>query len=111
IARTHFDYADISDLDRQMKRVIPFWMFMSRNLPLQMQQMVMRPRWYAAYNHAVQNFGEDADWLPQWTGQSRAVMAGNWGIIPDLQHMNLSADLQTLDPTDPMRMLSNFNPV
>src|SRR5690606_35962005 len=47
VTRLHFNYGNVSKLDRSMKMVIPFWTFMSRNLPLQLQQMAMRPAAYS----------------------------------------------------------------
>lgn len=37
VAKWHFNYRDITDFDRQMKHVIPFWMFFSNNVALQSQ--------------------------------------------------------------------------
>jgi hypothetical protein len=49
------DYNDLSKLDATMKQVVPFWMFMSHNLPLQMQMMWSNPKAYAWYNSARRN--------------------------------------------------------
>jgi hypothetical protein len=49
------DYNDLSKLDATMKQVVPFWMFMSHNLPLQMQMMWTNPKAYAWYNSARRN--------------------------------------------------------
>ena len=49
------DYNDLSKLDAKMKQIIPFWMFMSHNLPLQMQIMWSNPKAYAWYNSARRN--------------------------------------------------------
>jgi hypothetical protein len=49
------DYNDLSKLDATMKQIIPFWMFMSHNLPLQMQIMWTNPKAYAWYNSARRN--------------------------------------------------------
>jgi hypothetical protein len=46
------DYADLSNVDRVAKQIIPFWTFMSRNTPLQLEMMWTNPRAYALYNSA-----------------------------------------------------------
>ena len=46
------DYADLSNVDKVAKQIIPFWTFMSRNTPLQLELMWTNPRAYALYNSA-----------------------------------------------------------
>ena len=60
IAKFHFDYTEMSDLDRMARRFIPFWTFMSRNLPLQLEQMFTNPRMYLQYQNLDRNFGQTA---------------------------------------------------
>ncbi len=43
------DYADLSNVDRFAKQIIPFWTFMSRNTPLQLELLWTNPRAYALY--------------------------------------------------------------
>ena len=49
VTKFHFDYTEMSDLDHMARRLIPFWTFMSRNLPLQLEQMLINPRMYLQY--------------------------------------------------------------
>src|SRR4029078_4171365 len=51
INRIHFDYSTLSKMAESMKRIVPFWPFMSRNLPMQITQMATKPRWYSYYAH------------------------------------------------------------
>jgi hypothetical protein len=46
------DYSDLSNVDRIAKQIIPFWTFMSRNTPLQLELMWTNPRAYAIYSNA-----------------------------------------------------------
>lgn len=47
----HFDYLDLTETDRLIRdTMFPFWTFMSRNLPLQIEQLAKRPQ---AYNNLV----------------------------------------------------------
>lgn len=53
------DYSDYSKADKVARQVIPFWTFMSRNAPLQMELMFTNPKAYAAYNSLKRNIEDD----------------------------------------------------
>ncbi len=50
------DYSDLTNLDRNARLVIPFWTFMSRNTPLQLELMWTNPKAYAFYSSFKRNF-------------------------------------------------------
>lgn len=54
VARWHFNYRDISDFDRGVKRVIPFWVFTSRNIPLQLSVLASKPHLVNRYLGNIQ---------------------------------------------------------
>ena len=104
VKRLHFDYSDISSFDKKMKRVIPFYMFMSRNLPLQIEQMWRKPKAYAVYNHFMNNFdqSEEDSLMPKYLADAGAISMGmswfgdsskDFVFAPDLQHNNLMQDI------------------
>jgi hypothetical protein len=118
VTRIHFDYSNVSKLDRNIKLLIPFWTFMSRNLPLQIQQMFMRPRLYSTWRHFVENFGGGMPDMPAWLQARDAMPVGSenedgdqWAVAPDLPFLNLGEDVASLDPRDPLKALSNLNPM
>jgi hypothetical protein len=43
----HFDYGDLSQTERSLRRVFPFYTFTARNTPLQARKVVTRPGKYA----------------------------------------------------------------
>ena len=49
------DYSDLSNVDKVAKQIIPFWTFMSRNTPLQLELMWTNPRAYAFYSNLKRN--------------------------------------------------------
>ena len=124
VKRLHFDYSDLSKMDQKIKRFIPYWMFMSRNLPLQVEQMWRKPKAYAVYNHFMNNIsveGDEDEFMPKWMRDSGAVIGmrgsggGIWGdgsdtaFMPDLQHTSLESDLAAFsNPID--GLLSAGNP-
>lgn len=121
IKRVHFDYSELSKFDKKMKALIPFWVFMSRNLPLQMQQILTKPKMYTAYNSVIRNFKADNQDMLQWQEERNGWVlfnnsdlfgsGSNVAILPDLQHVAMVDDLQKMDPRNPLRFLSQMNPL
>lgn len=58
-SRYLIDYEDLSQLDEVAKQVFPFWMWMSRNLPVQLTNMTLNPRAYSVYYNFRKNFEDD----------------------------------------------------
>lgn len=66
IERLHLNYGDLSGLDAQMKKVVPFWIWTSRNIPLQISQMTTRPKAYYEYERLRDQFPNETEFTPQW---------------------------------------------
>jgi len=122
VTRLHFDYSQASDFDTAMKRVIPFWTFMSRNLPLQLTQMYTKPRAYAKYNSFIRNFsGEPEEGEPAYfqdVGAFRFMDVELGGLPlylqPDLAHTRLGDDVSNIEAMtqgDFTKILSSANPM
>jgi len=52
IEKFHFNYANLSDTERKIKRVIPFYTWTRYNLPLQMEMFIQNPGKYDRYEIA-----------------------------------------------------------
>jgi hypothetical protein len=124
VEKFHFNYNDISAFDRSAKRLIPFWTFMSRNLPLQIEQMWLRPRTYLQYQSFVRNFAEENNpYVPEyWLMQGAFTMDQNaadakgddapWYLAPDLPHLRVGEDVSALASGDLGKaVLSGINPL
>jgi hypothetical protein len=65
VRELHFDYSDLTSLERQVQKMVPFWVWFSRNLNLQLRVMVERPEMimrYAKLQRSIRdNYGGDAD--------------------------------------------------
>jgi hypothetical protein len=113
IKKFHFDYSEVNGLDKQMKRLIPFWTFMSRNIPLQIQMMWTNPRLYSQYQSFKRNFNSDPNGEQIMTfgvaERGGFRITDGTALAPDLPHTRVLADLERLG--DPQRMLSNVNPL
>jgi hypothetical protein len=130
ISRIHFDYADISKFDERAKQIVPFWTFLSRNLPLQMSQMWMRPKAYLTYEHFINNMASENDaftpkywldagaWNTGMTVPGEQTEGGPQGLPiylqPDFGFTRIGADVADLQDAlkgDFGAMLSNVNPL
>lgn len=116
VKRIHFDYSDINEVDRSLRRVIPFWTFMSRNLPLQVQQMWTAPRAYSQYQSFMNNMNADPEGtmlMPDWLRRTGAVFATGganpMAFAPDIGPSQVEAMLGKI--ADPKALLSDVNPL
>lgn len=113
LTRVQFDYSATSKLDQRIKRVIPFWTFMSRNLPLQLQEMMLKPRAYQVYRSLQRNMGEDYenDMVPlAWQEAGAFKLTDGTYLQPDLAHLRVGSDLEKFT-TRPEGLLESVNPV
>lgn len=121
ITNFHFNYNEVSGMDRAAKRMIPFWTFMSRNMPLQIMQMWLHPRAYLHYQSLVRNFSEEGDPLTPdyWLAQGAFTMDPNaakkdsaWFLAPDLPHLRVSEPFVAASQGDwGKALLSDINPL
>jgi hypothetical protein len=121
ITKFHFDYTQVSRMDRTAKRLIPFWTFLSRNLPLQIEQMWLRPRTYLHYRSFVRNFGQMPDpytpdyWLQQGAftlDQNASESDSPWYLAPDLPFTRVTEPIDALMHGDLGKaLLSDVNPL
>ena len=84
ISRYHFDYTDLSQLDVMARRVIPFWLFMSRNVPLQLTNQVARPSMYLSWGKLRDATEEYEDPLMADWRRRRGGLNLPWGAVLDL---------------------------
>lgn len=114
IEKFHFNYSKLSNLDEQARAFVPFWIFMSRNLPLQLEQMWLSPRTYAMYNSLARNLnaGDEDDIVPEWIkegGGFKLPFGGNLYAVPDIGYTQVQRDLEMLK--NPVRVGQNLNPL
>ena len=113
VKRFLIDYNDVSTADQYLRQIIPFWMWTSRNLPMQIGNMWINPRAYAIYNNIKRNISadEEDDIVPQWMAEMGAFklpFGNNLYATPDLGFNRIG---QTIDEIrDPRKFMSNVNP-
>jgi hypothetical protein len=119
VNRYHFDYADLSEFELKLKRVIPFYVWTRKNFPLQIENMILQPGKYNAYNHVRNSFGDMGEGLTPDAITSRIASDSGHGIeLPWSQgggRQWLNPDLPftktMLDPLEPGGLASMVTPV
>ena len=113
VRRFLIDYENTSTADNFMRQIVPFWMWTSRNLPLQIQNIWMNPKPYQIYGAIKRNIQEDKEGevLPNWMeeiGAFKLPFGNNLYATPDFGFNRVGQQVQEL--RDPQRLLSNLNP-
>ena len=111
VSRFHFDYSDLSKLDEVARKFIPFWIFASRNIPLQITNQIARPSMYRAYEKLQENYPtEEGMIMPPWLARRNPIgLGGNAVLNLDLPQVDMAEQISMF--TDPARLLSQFNPL
>ena len=86
ISRYHFDYTDLSAMDETAKQFIPFWIWTTKNLPLQWTEQLLRPSSYNAYRQLQERNPVTGDIAqPQWLSESGPMgLFNDWLLNPDM---------------------------
>jgi hypothetical protein len=117
ISRYHFDYSDMSNVDEAMRKVVPFWTWTSRNVPLQVVEQWANPSAYITYDKiaASSPVGDDimmpkwiSDWNPSAIGGINSE-GGQWVVTPDLPNVRLGQQLESL--TNPAKLIGQLTPL
>lgn len=111
IQRVHFDYSDLSKLDESMKRFVPFWIWTSRNVPLQVSQMVSRPKAYVQYERLKREFPVNEELMvPSWIQKQGPLGVGLASVLtPDLPQTRLAENLKQI--ATPSGIIGQTNPL
>ena len=106
-----FDYSNPSMIDEKLRNIVPFWTWMSRNLPLQLVNRWTNPRAYVAYENFVKSVSQDSgnDAVPQYMREAGAFKIANGLFLqPDLGFNRVQQTVT--EAGDPARLLSYVNP-
>jgi hypothetical protein len=118
VAHVHFDYTDLSSLESNvLKRIIPFWTWTSRNLPLQVESIITKPKWYNRFLTVKRNVELAAGpmdpltpmWLQDNPGAVR-VGADQW-LTPDLPFVGAQELSSSLRDQGPLGVMQDVAPI
>ena len=112
--RFYVDYEDVSSLDKTMRQIVPFWMWTSRNVVTQVQNMWTNPKPYQVYNSFVRNFRDkdDDNAAPKSWRDLQAFklpFGKDLYAMPDLGFTRIQQQLETAKT--PQKFLSDISPL
>ena len=106
IMKFHFDYDDLSDVERNViKKVVPFYTWTRKNMPLMFEMAARRPAVFNKYNSFKKEmeYGQDRPKvIPEWMQRQGAIQTPfkydgeNMFILPD---MPFKAPMELLEPS------------
>lgn len=104
------DYNDPTILDDTVRNVIPFWTWISRNLPVQIVTQWTNPKPYVIYQRFANNFSvQDDEQLPPYMRDMNPIKVGkSTYLTPELPFMSTERFIE--DTKNPRKMLSMINP-
>lgn len=76
IAKYHFDYDELSSLEKGIRHFMPFYTWTRKNVPLQLEMMVRNPKWYARYaqvKNEVERTSEEDPILPDYFNEDMDI--------------------------------------
>ena len=112
VKRYFFDYEDLSTTDQVMRQIVPFWLWTSRNLTMQIQNMWLNPRPYLIYESFKRNFEDSETSVPPFVremGGFRLPFGQGMYLMPDLGFNRVEKDLQAF--INPKEFLNKANPL
>ena len=112
VTRYHFDYSDLTKLDEKAKQIVPFWLWSTRNIPLQVANQWTRPGVYLTHKKIMDRVPPQADlFVPRWMTEMNAMRLGatNWVAAPDFPFNRLSGQVEQF--TNPQRLVGQVNPL
>lgn len=104
-----FNYNELTNADRHMRVMVPFWNWTKNNLPLQAKMLLEQPKFAANINRFYQLFNEDAE-VPE--GREYLLKGNNFIKIGDKTHTSIQNPVNDLNLLlDPLSIISSTNPV
>ena len=108
-----FDYFDLTPFERQwMRRIIPFYTWMRKNIPLQLEEVLKQPGKYATVGKYQEAASEETDIekMPDYIEEGMGIkLPGGTYLMPNLPYADLGRlpfDTQSIS-----EFLSNINPI
>jgi len=93
VMKFHFDYSDLAEWEKKLKRVVPFYVWSRRNFPLMLEQVAQKPAKFSNYAKLkanVERGTEDDAPIPDWMVRGGAIrlpmkfQGEHMFILPDL---------------------------
>lgn len=105
-----FDYSDLTDFEKGwMRRIIPFYTYMRKNIPMELENLLKQPQKYSGFAHLQDEIEDsDADSIPtEWRNQWRQ----NYVQIPGTEiGVDFKMPWEQLDRLDMSKMENGWEP-
>jgi hypothetical protein len=106
----HFDYANLTDVERKVRRFVPFYTFSARNIPYQAKVLLTKPGKVAAYEKLREEAAIAAGLPQNWADEQTPWDQRNVGIP-----IRVGGQVITVTTGDPIVDLNefptSFNPI
>lgn len=84
VKQLQFDYSDLTDFEKSIKNIMPFYTWLRKNIPLQIERFLDDPRMYMMLMRRVPEFAKEAsgmsdeDWdnMPDWVKNTFPITLG-----------------------------------
>ena len=84
VRNTQFDYADLSDMEKQIKKFLPFYTWLRNNTKFMLEKFLDDPRWFIAVMRRLPEFtrqvsgmsDEDYENTPDWIKETYPLTLG-----------------------------------
>lgn len=97
-----FNYNELTNADRHMRTIVPFWNWMKRNIPLQMKLLLENPK-FAMNVERFKNLMNDEQEGADWQKETGVKIGNRYVGLPSPTH-----DLNTI--REPLSALGSMNP-
>ena len=116
VYKFHFNYDDLSSFERgTAKRIMPFYTWTRKNVPLQIEMMFAKPQYYANigfFKQEMEQFSEQESLVPAWFNNTLNIRMPFKNPMGEQMYM-----MPQLPPTDLMKLrnprefLGMLNPI
>lgn len=102
-----FNYHELTQADKFVRAtMMPFWTWMKNNIPLQLQQILQQPRYYAAISNLRDATFDDSEDYPTYVKEGYI----NWHSLGGIRPLSIPMSDVNL-PFDPVRtFVTSLNP-
>lgn len=97
VNKFHFNYNDLSSFEQGVRRVMPFYTWTRKNLPLQIEMMQKNPKVYARFAHAKAEIENQSEADPIKPGYFKDLMAVRLPWMQGGGHVYWTPDLPARD--------------
>lgn len=111
VRRYQFDYSDLSTAEKTaFRRLIPFYSWMRKNIPLQLEEFLNRPGRFTWYTHARNNFAPEADMsaMPAYMQNAMTIPIPGTGSTSGAVMLNAGVPMQDLLSLSPKGAIEAF---